>query len=381
MSRIVVVGLGYVGCANAIVLARCHDVAVHDLDVSRVEALVCGRSPTFDPMAPSALEETIPMVAFDNYQDAEWIVVCVPTDPKEDGTCIDTSIVESVLEEISKSGTSARVIIKSTVPIGFTKRMTERHEDLEIGFSPEFLREGSAVEDCLAPSRIVIGGNSEIAKFVDVVSPCLEVETPVVFMGTTEAEAVKMFSNAYLATRVAFFNELDTYSMQEGLDAHDVIRGVCLDERIGDGYNNPSFGFGGYCLPKDTSQLASTIKGDNLFSAVKRSNAKRTQDIADAILARSTGVIGMFGISSKIGAPGTRESSSVKLMGVLTGAGATVVVFEPTLDDQESIRGCRIVSDVEEFKRISSIIVANRNDERLSDVRRKVFSRDLFGCN
>ncbi|WP_232676590.1 nucleotide sugar dehydrogenase [Nocardioides sp. R-C-SC26] len=385
--KIAVVGLGYVGLSNAVVLARHHDVWAVDLDVERVAAVARGESPVADPeleeyLGRGDLGLTATTDAAAAIVDAEFVVVATPTNYDMDTNAFDTSSVEAVIASVADLEPSSTVVIKSTVPVGFTRRMREAHPGLALVFSPEFLREGRALFDNLHPSRIVVGERGERGRrFADLlVEGSLDDDVPVLLVGSTEAEAIKLFANTYLALRVAYFNELDTYAVSRGLDAAQIIAGVGLDPRIGDHYNNPSFGYGGYCLPKDTKQLQANYSDvpQNLISAIVDANTTRKDFIAADILRREPATVGVYRLVMKEGSDNFRMSSIQGVMKRIKAKGVEVVVYEPTLDD-ETFFHSEVIADLAEFKARADVIIANRRAPELDDVAQKVYTRDIYG--
>lgn len=387
--KIAIAGMGYVGLGNAIALAHHHDVVVLDIDAERVELLRAGRSPIVDPdveqhLADGDLRLAATLDPHEAYAGAHVVIVATPTNYDPDTNEFDTSSVESVIADVVAREPTATVVIKSTIPVGFTEAMRRQHPDTTILFSPEFLREGLALHDTLHPSRIVVGDQSPRGKeFADLLAEAAEDDhVPVMLTGSTEAEAIKLFANTYLALRVAYFNELDTYASTHGLDTREIITGVSLDPRIGDHYNNPSFGYGGYCLPKDTRQLLANYSDvpQNLIKAVVEANATRKDFVAADILALEPRVVGIHRLIMKAGSDNFRSSSIQGIMRRLTAADVTVVVHEPELDASE-FHGCEVVDDLDEFIDRSDLIVANRWSSDLVDAGAgdKIYTRDLFG--
>lgn len=384
--KIAVAGTGYVGLANAVLFAVNNEVKAFDIDKNRIELLKKKISPIKDKEIETFLAEKDLNLQFffdaqAAYEDAEFILVATPTNYDTEKNYFDTSSVESVIDQVSQINPKAVIVIKSTVPVGFTQRMKDEHPDLKIIFSPEFLREGRALYDNLYPSRIIVGDTSEDAHiFAKILADgAAKKDVKILFMQPTEAEAVKLFSNTYLALRVAYFNELDTYAELRGLDSRSIIEGVCEDPRIGSGYNNPSFGYGGYCLPKDTKQLRANYDKvpENLISAIVESNTTRKDHIASMILQRNPKTVGIFRLTMKAGSDNFRSSAIQGIMKRVKAKGVEVVVYEPTLQEKEFFHS-RVINDLEEFKKISDVIVCNRKTDLLKDCEEKVYTRDLF---
>ena len=387
--RISVIGLGYVGLSVAVLLARAHRVVAMDASVERVEMVAQRKSPIIDPdlerlLSEGELDLTATASAEEAYREADFIVIATPTnyDPVTD--FFDTSSVESVIESALAANSTATIVIRSTVPVGFVRAQRERHGTDRILFSPEFLREGKALYDNLHPSRIVLGDEGPAARsFAALMRDAAEEEDiPTLFTGPDEAEAIKLFSNTYLAMRVAFFNELDSFAMSEGMTSRQVIEGVSLDPRIGSGYNNPSFGYGGYCLPKDTKQLLANYRlvPQNLIRAIVDANRTRKDFLAEQIVSRAPRVVGIYRLVMKSGSDNFRQSSVQGIMKRLKAKGVEVIVYEPALDAPDFFRS-RVVEDLDAFKAEADLIVANRLSDEIADVADKVFTRDLFGLD
>ena len=387
--KIVVVGLGYVGVSNAVILAQHNQVIGVDLNTERVTALKQKKSPIVDPELSKFLRDTdLDLCATENLlealPDADYVVVCTPTNYDEDKNYFDTSSVEAVVRLVVEHSPSATVVIKSTIPIGFVDKMRKLHKSSKIMFSPEFLREGQALTDNLNPSRIIIGDNSEEARIFTnlLTSAASKTDIPVYFFGTKEAEAVKLFANSYLAMRIAFFNELDSYALSENLRTRQIIEGVASDPRVGMFYNNPSFGYGGYCLPKDTKQLLSNFAQtpQNMISAIISANDTRKNFLADRIISQGPSVVGIYRLIMKTGSDNFRQSSIRSVMERLRENNVEVVIYEPQLT-AGSLDGVRVIGNLDHFKSISELILANRLSDELDDVSSKVFTRDLFGSD
>lgn len=389
MSKITVVGTGYVGLSNAMLFAVKHQVTALDIDENRVRLLRKLESPIRDEIIEQYLLKkeihfNVTLDKAEAYLGAEYIIIATPTNYDEKTNYFDTSSIEQVLNDLNEINSNAIVIIKSTIPVGFTAKMQNLFPNLKIVFSPEFLREGKALFDNLYPSRIVVGDKSEIGTKIGQLfqSACLKDDVAVLLMDATEAEAVKLFSNTYLAMRVAYFNELDSYCSLRGLNAKDIIQAVGLDPRIGTHYNNPSFGYGGYCLPKDTKQLLANYQDvpQSLISAIIQSNTTRKDFIAEQIITRQPKTVGIYRLVMKAGSDNFRQSAIQGVMKRLKAKGIQVIVYEPNLKESTFFHS-QVVNDLSEFKQQADIIVTNRMFTDLEDVLEKVFTRDLFGAD
>ena len=384
--KISIVGLGYVGLSNAVLLSQNNEVVAIDIVKEKVDMVNHKISPVIDTEIQAYLKEknlnlTATMIKQEAYTDAQYILICTNTNYDPQRNCFDTHSVESVIRDVLEINLNAYIVIKSTVPVGYTERIKRYFKTDKIIFSPEFLREGSALHDNLYPSRIIIGDKSEQAEKFSrlMIEGAIKKNINVLFTNSTEAESIKLFANTYLAMRVAFFNELDSFAEIKGLDTSQIVKGVSLDPRIGDYYNNPSFGYGGYCLPKDTKQLLANYYDvpQHIISAIVDTNTTRKKHIANMIMINNPKIVGIYRLAMKLDSDNFRQSAVLEIIEIIIDKGANVVLYEPAIKE-DTFLNIKVIKDIQEFKIVCDIIVANRISKEIEDVFDKVYTRDIY---